>query len=254
MRVYFSGFSILMLLILLLAGCGRDTAPLRSSMHTEGLHHKWKITEMDRLPAGDSAFIDLRDPARSWVKQDCQCYYFVPKYGRGEKMQLSHLTAKAGNCPAETSLSPLLAAVSRFSLAQEELILWSSAGNQLLRAVKAPDDEDGSLQRNWQILEMINGNSEQLKQDRAFLDLRKTDGSIAYLGCNQFRLQIHQQPPYSLGITGGVVTRKFCAQAAENEAVFGKILPLVAKYQIVGNILRLFDRQDQLLLQARSAL
>ncbi|GAB3011805.1 hypothetical protein GCM10027051_13020 [Niabella terrae] len=223
-------------------------------MHTEALHHKWKIIEIDQKPAGDSAFIDLRDPAHSWVKRDCQGYYFVPKYGRGGRMQLSHLTTVAGNCLSVNSLYPLLAGISRFSLSQEELVLSNSAGNQLLRAVKAPDDENGSLQRNWQILEMINGDSEQLKKDQAFLDLRQADGSVAHLGCNQFRLQIHQQPPYLLRITGGAATRKFCAAAARNEEVFGKMLPLVAKYQIVGNILRLFDRQDQLLLRARSAL
>ena len=245
-------------LIIILAGiavssCSRNAAPPASTMHTEGLHHKWTITKIKDGQAVMAAYIDMRDVYRSGASAGCRYFAFTPKFGYRNRMQADNLSAHFPSCTGNNTDELLLQHLKKvysFSLSGNRLQLSAKNGDVLLEAEKAGDDENGSIARKWYIQQIINADNSQLLKDSAWLDLTYPDKAAATLGCNRFSFGVEADNVYSVRIEKAVSTRMFCKDAASNEEVFTKVLPLVNKYQVIGNKLKLFDKDDVLLMEA----
>lgn len=240
----------------LIAGCNRNTAPLVSSMQTEGLHHKWKITMLDGYsqPLSQTG-LDLRNVYRSFAVAGCDTLAFTPRFGHHNRMALDGLIfyPNMRNCRNDAlsnALKENLAAACRFSLTGGQLELISTEGRSLLKAVIDPEDENGSIRRRWQITKMINVSSDSFAMQHPFIDFTDLSASGAFVGCNQLRFVVKIVAPYSISVAHITSTDKYCKDAAGFESVITKALPLMAKYQVIGNRLKLFDREDVLLLEA----
>ncbi|MCD2422339.1 META domain-containing protein [Niabella pedocola] len=242
------------LAMVLIAGCNRHTAPLVSSMQTEGLHHKWKITELSGYtqPLSQTE-LDLRNVYHSVAVAGCDTLALTPRFGHHNRVALDGLAfyPNRRNCNDElsTALKENLAAAYRFHIAGGQLELVGRDGGPLLKAVIAPEDENGSIRRRWQITKMINVSSDSFAMLRPVIDFTDLSASGAFVGCNQLRFVTNITAPFSISVARVVSTNKYCRDAAGYESIITKALPLMAKYQVIGNRLKLFDKEDVLLLE-----
>lgn len=247
-----------LLLSILFFACSRKTAPPVSTMHTEGLHHKWKILQMDGVqgPVAD-AYIDLRSIYKSGAFAGCEYFLFTPHYGHHYKMRIKNIATSFAPCPANEQGNILLKnlqAVTAFAINKNGMKLFNEKGGVLFTAAMAEDDSKKNLYRKWWITQMINANNNQLIQDSAYIHIKENGNADAKPGCNQLSFNANADDTYNISLSEATGTKMFCKDAAANEAVFTKLLPLVKKYQVVGNILKLFDKDDVLLLEAISKL
>lgn len=248
---------IIILVSIVIFSCNRNTAPPVSTMHTEGLHHKWKITKMKDGEAEKAAYIDMRDVYRSGASAGCRYFAFTPKFGYRNRMQADNLLVHFPSCTGNNTDELLLhhlKEIYSFSLSDNRLQLSAKNGDVLLEAEKAADDENGSVARKWYIQQMINADNDQLLKNKALMDWTDPDKAAATVGCNRFSFSVEANNAYSIRIDKVVSTRMFCKDVASNEEVFTKVLPLVNKYQVIGNKLKLFDKDDVLLMEAIAAL
>ncbi|MCH5600773.1 META domain-containing protein [Niabella ginsengisoli] len=250
--------SLTIVILIWASSCGHKNAPLTSSMHTEGLHHKWKIVSMknaeDNLP---DVYIDLRDVYHSGATAGCQYFSFTPKFGHNSRIKIDNISTHLAAC-SDGSLDNILLSnlkdVATFSLVNSDLKFFATDGSTLFKGRKAADDEKGSVNRKWYIQTMINANNEQLLKDTAFIDLTDFDKGTGSVGCNRFSFAVTADDTYNISIGNAISTRMFCQDAAVNESVFTKVLPLVSKYQVIGNRLKLFDKANTLLIEAEERL
>lgn len=239
-----------------IAGCNRHTAPLVSSMQTEGLHHKWKITALNGYaqPLSQTE-LDLRSVYRSFAVAGCDTLALTPRFGHQNRVELDGLAfyPNPRNCRNDDlskALRENLAAAYRFHITGGQLELVGRNGARLLKAVIDPEDEKGSIRRRWQITKMINVTSDSFAMQRPVIDFTDLSASGAFVGCNQLRFVTHITAPFSISVAHITSTYKYCKDAAGFESIITKALPLMSKYQVIGNRLKLFDREDVLLLEA----
>ncbi|SDD48697.1 META domain-containing protein [Niabella drilacis] len=240
------------------AACSRNMAPLVSSMHTEGLHHKWKITALKGYDQPLSqAGLDLRNVSHSFAIAGCDTLNFTPRFGDDNRIALDDLVsypvAAGSPCPNDALNAVLkdnLAAASHFELDGEQLELRSREGDRLLKAVIDPGDEKGSIRRRWRITKMINVASDSFAMQHPFIDFTNLSASGAFVGCNRLGFATKVVPPFSISISHISGTYKYCRDAAGFESILTKALPLAAKYQVIGNRLKLLDKENLLLLEA----
>ncbi|GAB3425981.1 hypothetical protein GCM10027516_29320 [Niabella aquatica] len=222
-------------------------------MHTEGLHHKWEITKMKDREQGLTAYIDLRDVYRAGASAGCRYFSFTPKFGHGNRIKVDNISVHLSRCIDNNTdhlFQHHLEKIYSFAVSGDRLKLFAKNGALLFDAEKAMDDENSSVTRKWYIQQMINGDNEQMLKDKAYLDLRDPDKASASAGCNRFSFSAAADSTYRISISTAISTRMFCKDAAMNEAVLTKVLPLVNKYQVIGNKLKLFDKEDVLLIEA----
>jgi len=226
-------------------------------MQTEGLHHKWKVSKVaDSLPT-NSIYIDLRDVYHSGATAGCRYFSFTPKFGHHNRIEIANIAAHLSGCTDERTdqvLRSNLGEVYSFSLSDDQLQLLAKDGRLLFIAEKAADDENGSVSRKWSIEQMINADNDQLVKGRSFLDLTDPAKGQAGVGCNRFSFSVTTDNTYHIAISNVASTEMFCKDAATNESVLSKVLPLVNKYQVIGNTLKLFDKDNALLLSTTAAL
>ncbi|WP_162817946.1 META domain-containing protein [Niabella yanshanensis] len=240
-----------------IVACSRKGAPLVSSMQTEGLHHKWKVKSADGMPAGGDVYIDLRDIRHSGATAGCRYFSFTPKFGHNNRMQIANISTHLLSCTdnlADQTLKLSLESVYSFSVTDKLLRLLAKDGHIVFSAERASDDEGNSISRKWLIQEMINANNEQLTKGKSFLDLTDLARAQAGVGCNRFSFKVTADHTYHMALGDAATTEMYCKDAAANESVFSKLLPLVNKYQVVGNSLKLFDKDNVLLLLATEIL
>lgn len=240
-----------------IVACSRKGAPLVSSMQTEGLHHKWKVKRADGMPGGGDTYIDLRDLRNSVATAGCRYFSFTPKFGHNSRMQIANISTHLLSCTddlADQAFKLNLESVYSFSVTDRQLRLLAKDGHTVFSAEMAADDEGNSISRKWLIQEMINADNEQLIKDKSFLDLSDLTRAQAGLGCNRFSFKVTADDTYHIALGDAASTEMYCKHAAANESVFSKLLPLVNKYQVVGNSLKLFDKDNVLLLSATEVL
>ncbi|MCF3108632.1 META domain-containing protein [Niabella sp. CC-SYL272] len=243
----------------ILTACNRKTPPLVSTLKTEELHHKWRITELDGYaqPLPQTG-LDLRNVYRSFAVAGCDTLAFTPRFGHHNRIALDELMVYSGsrNCRNDALSKVLkenLAAAYRFNLNGGQLELISRQGRSLLKAVIGPEDEKGSIRRWWSIVKMINVSSDSFALRHPFIDFTDLSASAAFVGCNQLRFTTTIAAPFSISISRVSGTYKYCRDAAGFESVLIKALPLVAKYQVIGHRMKLFDKENALLLEAVAA-
>ncbi|WP_346236645.1 META domain-containing protein [Niabella insulamsoli] len=249
--------TIAIVAFLCMHACGYKNAPLTSTMHTEGLHHKWKVTLADGITDVDALYIDLRSVYKSGAAGKCHYFSFTPKFGHHSSIKIDNITTHLASCTDKAADDHLLAGLKKvytFSLAADQLTLYDIKGAVLFKARKAADDEKSSIARKWWIKTMINADNEQLTIKKAFLDFTNTGQGAAFVGCNQFSFPVNADDTFLIHFGAAAGTEKFCTGAMQNDDVFKKVLPLVAKYQVIGNRLKLFDKDNELLLEATSQL
>jgi heat shock protein HslJ len=226
-------------------------------MQTEGLHHKWKVSGANDMEVNGNIYIDLRDVHHSGATAGCRYFSFTPKFGHYNRMQIANMAAHLLSCTddrQDQALQLNLESVYSFSLAGGQLRLLAKDGHVLFSAEKAADDEGSFISRKWLIQQMINADNDQLIKDKSFLDLTDLARARAGVGCNQFSFKVTADHTYHIALENVAATEMYCQHAATNESVFTKVLPLVNKYQVVGNTLKLFDKDNVLLLAATAAL
>lgn len=248
------------LFIILTASCNRKVAPLQSLLQTEGMHHKWKVTEM----AGEGTaqlpyiFIDLRDVEKSGGSAGCDSLTFTPKYWYNNRIDLMHIAVGQSQCKGGTLVDKAFAdnlnKVYYFKLAEDKLWLSDKNHTTLFTATIDPSDENSSIKRKWLISKMINADTKQLEVSKPFIDFTNTTNAIANVGCNTINFSVTVSGTYNIVVGEAASTRMFCKDAAVNEEVFLKILPIVNMYQVIGNKLRLFDKDNALLIEASAPL
>jgi heat shock protein HslJ len=241
----------------LIAACSRKGAPPVSTMQTEGVHHKWKVKSADGMAIGGDTYIDLRDIRHSGATAGCRYFSFTPKFGHNSRMQIANISTHLLSCPddlADQTLKLNLESVYSFSVTDKQLRLLAKDGHTVFSAERAADDEGNSISRKWLIQEMINADNEQLTKDKGFLDLTDLTRAQAGVGCNRFSFKVTADDTYHIALRDAAATEMYCKHAAANESVFSKLLPLVNKYQVVGNSLKLFDKDNVLLLSATEVL
>lgn len=232
----------------LVISCSTTKPPPASSLHTEGLHHKWMLVNTENTTQ-DSAYIDMRSVYKSGIFTGCRYFSFTPKFGRNNRILIANISENLSGCLVADSSSLFkqqLKSVYSYELLNNKLRLFSKNKSLVFTAVKAHKDEVYPLARKWFITKMINGNNEQLVNAKAVIEFTKASKGQAYLGCNKFLFNVDIEKPYSIKIADAVSTKMFC-KGFENEAVFSKLLPLVNKYQIVGNTIKIFDKDDVML-------
>ncbi|MCH5714886.1 META domain-containing protein [Niabella hibiscisoli] len=243
--------------VFIFAGCSRKSAPLASSMQTEGLHHKWKVSKVADGLLTNNIYIDLRDVYHSGASAGCRYFSFTPKFGHNNRMEIANVSAHLSGCADERTdqvLRSSLGEVYSFSLVNNQLQLLAKDGRLMFAAEKATDDENGSIRRKWSIEQMINANSDQLVKVTSFLDLTEPAKGQAGVGCNRFSFSVVADNTYHITIGNVASTEMFCKDAAANESVLFKLLPLVNKYQVTGDRLKLFDKDNVLLVEGKSEL
>lgn len=249
---------VAILTAILLASCSSKIAPLTNHFNTEPVHHKWSVTEMDGVAEPlPPVYLDMRNIYVTHGSAGCDSVVFTPKYENNNRMNFSNisvpLTACKGTTLTDQRFLQNLREVHYFSVGVNQLSLFNKSRKKLFEAVYHPDDERGSLLRRWQIVAMMNANSEQLIKDSAYLDLTHAAQGSANAGCNQFNFPVTFSGKHDINFGNAATTRKFCKDAV-NEEVFSKVLPLVKMYQVVGNVLKLFDKDNALLLEATAPL
>ncbi|ANH80591.1 hypothetical protein A8C56_05970 [Niabella ginsenosidivorans] len=243
----------------LAAGSCASKAPLQSTFHTEALHHKWKITALKDFPLSmPYAFLDLRNVYHSTAAIGCDTLSVTPRLGYN-RIELDDRVSAGGppNCTDSATRSLFikqLADVYTYKVTATRLELLDRKGATVLQAEIDPEDEKGSLNRRWAIVKMINVTSDSFNLLDPFIDLTDLTRAHAFAGCNQLRFQAKAVAPYSLSFSKVAGTRKYCKAAMEYESILTKALPLVTKYQVIGNRLKLFDKENVLLLEGRAAL
>ncbi|MBZ4192367.1 META domain-containing protein [Niabella beijingensis] len=255
LKICFAVFGIAMMI-----ACNRSAAPLTSTLHTEGLHHKWTITALNGYGGAlTNASFDLRNVHRSYAAAGCDTIKLTPRFGHNSRISLDDLgfyadTRNCGDAALRTALKDNLGKAYRFRLEDGRLELADDHGGSLLKAVVSAEDEKGSISRKWKITKMINVTSDSFAMVDPFIDLSNLAASTAFVGCNQFRFPVTVAPPFTVSIGQIAGTNKYCNEAAGFESIISKALPLVAKYQVIGNRLKLFDKEDVLLLEAVEAI
>lgn len=242
---------------LLVAACSRKGAPPVSTMQTEELHHKWRVKTAKGMESINDFYIDLRDVRRSGATAGCRYFSFTPKFGHHNRMQLANISSHLLSCTddrPDQALKLNLESVYSFSVADKQLSLLAKDGQVVFSAEKAADDKDHSITRQWRIQQMINADNDQLVKDKSFLDLTDLARARAEVGCNKFSFNVTADHTYHIALGSVAATEMYCQHAAANESVFSKVLPLVNKYQVVGNTLKLFDKDNVLLLSATEEL
>ncbi|WP_300603251.1 META domain-containing protein [Niabella sp.] len=254
MRIYL--MYVVVFIGMLMAGCNRRTAPLVSTLQTEALHHKWKITTLEGYtePLTQTG-LDLRNVYHSFAMAGCDTLALTPRFGHQHRIALDDLafypaTRNCGNDALSRILKENLLAAYYFSLKDGKLELMNREGHSLLKAVIDPEDEMGSIRRRWRITKMIHVASDSFAMQHPVIDFTDLPASGAFVGCNQLRFATHISLPYSISIAHITGTYKYCKDVAGFESIISKALPLVAKYQVIGNRLKLLDREDVLLLEA----
>src|SRR5688500_2346214 len=104
--------------------CGVKNAPLTSTLHTEGLHHKWKIAEMAGDEPAANIYIDLRDVYRSGATAGCQYFSFTPKFGHHNRIKIDNISGHLATCAdvsVDNKLLNDLKQVATFSIADDKL-------------------------------------------------------------------------------------------------------------------------------------
>lgn len=242
-------------------GCTRKGAPLTSTMHTEAMHHKWRVTSLKEYESPiENLYLDLRDVYKAGAYAGCDTLHLTPRFGYNDRVAFSDVkyqpsdTANCGNLPVKPVMQALLEKVWRFKVTKTTLNLFDRSGAELLSATLANDDEDGSLQRKWYLTEMINANTDTLQLVHAYIDLSTSENGNVFAGCNQLRFSYNADADYTIKFGNVLSTRKFCRGLMNAELVFEKALPLSAKYQVIGNKLKLFDKDNVLLLEGVAAL
>ena len=238
------------------AACSRKSAPPVSSMQTEALHHKWKVNKAEGMAVAGDIYIDLRDVRRSGTTAGCRYFSFTPKFGHHNRIQIANIAMHLLPCTddrPDRALRLNLESVYSFSVTDKQLRLLAKDGHVVFSAEKAADDEGNSINRKWWIQEMINADNEQLTKDKGFLDLTDLARAQAGVGCNKFSFKVTADHTYHIALGDAAATEMYCKHAAANESVLTKLLPLVNKYQVVGNRLKLFDKDNVLLLSATEA-
>ncbi len=241
----------------LVGACSRKGAPPVSTMQTERVHHKWKVKSADGMTIGGDTYIDLRDIRHSGATAGCRYFSFTPKFGHNNRMQVANISTHLLSCPddlADQALKLNLESVYSFSVTDKQLRLLAKDGHTVFSAERAADDEGNSISRKWLIQEMINADNEQLTKDKGFLDLTDLTRAQGGVGCNKFSFKVTADHTYHITLGNAATTEMYCRHAAANESVFSKLLPLVNKYQVVGNSLKLFDKDNVLLLSATEVL
>jgi|GEM_PF-2724869 len=237
------------------AACNRNMAPLVSTMRTEELHHKWKITALNGYdqPLSQTG-LDLRNVFHSYAIAGCDTLGLTPRFGNDNRIALEDLTfypitRSCRNEALSAVLKDNLAAAYRFELNDGELVLRNRQEQRLLKAVLDPEDENGRINRKWRITKMINVTSDSFTLMKPFVDLTDLSASAAFVGCNRLGFITKVTPSFSLSIGPVTSTYKYCKDAAAFESIISKALPLAVKYQVIGNRLKLFDKDDVLLLE-----
>ncbi len=250
---------ILIFLITIITSCSNKvTAPLTSVMNTEPLHHKWKVTEMhgshEALP---NIYLDLRDILKTHGSAGCDSVVFTPKYSYNNRVEFMYISVPLPMCKGTTLTDQQflknLNDVHFFSVAQNQLSLFDKSRTKLFEAVYHSDDEQGSLLRKWEIVKMMNADGERLSKARPYLDFTDLNQSTAYVGCNRFHFPVTLTGKHDIFISNAASTKKYC-EGDVNDEVLSKIFPLVKMYQVVGNTLKLFDKDNLLLIEAISPL
>lgn len=201
----------------------------------------------------NGAYIDLRDIYHSTASSGCDSIVFVPKYWYNQKMQMDNISLIKESCIentlANTVLINNLAGVSRFALNEDRLLLYNDEGKNIITALIDASDEKGSLTRKWRIEKMINIKDKDLEKAGAYIDLSNMERGTAYFGCNLFSLTAHISEQYFIDLTGIGITKKYCSEYMIMEEVFTKALPLVKMFQVIGNTVKLYDKDGILLIQ-----
>lgn len=240
-------------LISLLASCSNKiTAPFTSVMNTEPLHHKWKVTEMRGTSSLYNVYIDLRDILKTYASAGCDSIVFTPKYNYNNRVDFMHINIPLPNCTQNMLDSQLilnLHNVHYFSVGINQLTLLDKSRAKLFEAVYATDDEQGSLLRKWQITSMLNADGDQLLATKPFIDFTTLNTASAYVGCNRFSMPVTLTGGHGISMGNAASTKMFC-EGNVNDEVLSKLLPLVKMFQVVGNQLKLFDKDNTLLLEA----
>lgn len=249
-------FKLWFVLMILTASCSsKITKPLESTIQTEGLHHKWKVGQMQGVQAvqGD-VYIDLRDIHNTTASAGCEILSFTPKYSHNNRVEMMHMGVKALQCKGATTedraLAENLKSAHYFNLQGDRLQLLDAHRLQLVAATIHPEDEHGTINRDWAIISMINTKSAQLELLKPGLHFKDLTNATAKLGCNTFKMEVLVTGKYNMAIKDLGSTRMFCKDAATVEEVFSKTIPLVRMYQVIGNRLKLFDIDGVLLLEA----
>ena len=246
-------------LIIFAVSCNRKVAPLTSSLQTEGMHHKWKVTTMqgvsEPLPY---IFIDLRDINNTKGFAGCDSLTFTPKYWYNHRVDFMHVSPSYAACKGSTMTDKIfaenLSQVYYYKLNADKLLLFDKNNKAILEAIIDPSDENGSISRTWVINKMINAQQTELVKAHSYLDFTDLNRSTAKVGCNVFSFPVTLSGNYFITIGQATTTRMFCKNAAINEEVLSKTLKIVNMYQVVGNTLRLFDKENVLLLEATAPL
>ncbi|WP_018626403.1 META domain-containing protein [Niabella aurantiaca] len=239
----------LLLTTVIIAACSRNTAPLVSTLHTEALHHKWEILEMSGQYPEKKMFLDLRDVARSGFISGSDTLVLTPRFGHHQRMELDMSRSLNMIHSNDAVYRQLLKNVYRFSVDPGQISLFDRQGRRLLRAGIADDDEMDDPARKWNIIKLINAPSDSLMKRQAFIDLTSLETSRAFVGCNQIRFVTKTRGAPAMTFSNINSANGDCKTAGDLEYILAKALPLAAKYQVIGNRLKLFDKEDVLLLE-----
>lgn len=242
----------IVLISCLLSCSNKITAPFTNVMNTEALHHKWKVTEMRGTTSLPDVYIDLRDILKTHASSGCDSIVFTPKYSYNNRVNFTHINIPLPNCSQNTLNNHLLfnlKDVYYFSVNSNQLILLDKNRSKIFEAAYAIDDEQGSLLRRWQITSMLNADGDQLLATKPFIDFTTLNTASAYVGCNRFSMPVTLTGGHGISMGNGASTKMFC-EGNVNDEVLSKLLPLVKMFQVVGNQLKLFDKDNTLLLEA----
>lgn len=244
----------LFIVALLTACSNKVTAPLVSTMHTEPMHHKWRITEVkgssESIPY---IYIDLRNILNSHASAGCDSIVFTPKYSYNNRIDFSNTSVAMRKCKGNTQIDNLflsnLKEVYFFSVSANQLTLLDKSNNKLFEAVYDADDEQGTLLRNWEITKMMNSWGDSFLVAKPYINFTDVNHGKAYAGCNTLSFPVTLTGAHDISIGSVASTRMYCKDNA-NEEVLSKILPLIKMHQVVGNTLKLFDKDNELLIEA----
>ena len=246
---------VLVLIMSFFTSCSNKiTAPLTSVMNTEPLHHKWQVIEMrgvdENLPY---TYLDLRDIARTQGSAGCSQVIFTPTYSYNNRVELKHVSVPLSMCEGNTLMDQQflknLKEVYYYAAGSNQLSLLDKHRKKLFEAIYDADDEQASLLRKWEIVKMMNADNEKLLKAKSFLDFTNLNRATAYVGCNELSFQVTHNAQHNVAIANTAQTKMHC-RGNVNEEVFLKLLPLVKIHQVIGNRLKLFDKDNALLIEA----
>ena len=249
--------AVFILVAIFITSCSNKiTVPLTNTMNTEQMHHKWRVSQMhgagDPLP---DIYLDLRDILKTHAFNGCDSIVFTPKYFYNNRVDFSNISVvhrKCNGVPNNLFLKNL-ESVYYFSAGVNQLSLLNKDHEKIFEAVYDATDEQGSLLRRWEIVKMMNADEEKLLQSKSYIDFTNPDNGAAYVGCNQFSFPVKLAGKFEISIGNAASTKKYC-EGDVNDEVLSKILPLIKMQQVVGNTLKLFDKDNALLIEAVSTL